>query len=395
MDSGMRLDVLIFGGGAAGLWCLDRFRSAGYTGLLLESRALGFGQTIQAQGIIHGGGKYALRSVRDFAAVRAIREMPGRWRECISGMCQPDLTGTKILSDRCYLWLPRGSPLARMQSWGFVPMLAKSGLLSTPPVKVAPPNWPAALADSALAVYALAEPVISTGTLLEKFLRRNQNYIRCYDSTALQFSAETVAVSGVRFAPRAMVFCAGTGNEALLRQAGITSELMQRRPLGMLLLKGPLPQLFGHCIVGGKTHLTVTTPAPGIWQVGGEIAERLADEENFAQARRIGMREIRRWIPGVDFSRIKIAFHRATRAEAQTSDQRRPSGVHASYVAPRTIAAWPTKLSLVPVLAEEVFQMATEQLKRPAANNEFDLDQWPQPAVAPYPWEEAEWFPAS
>ncbi|HEY6200467.1 MAG TPA: FAD-dependent oxidoreductase, partial [Candidatus Binatia bacterium] len=55
----MRLDVLIFGGGAAGLWCLERFRSAGYHALLLESAALGCGQTIAAQGIIHGGGKYA------------------------------------------------------------------------------------------------------------------------------------------------------------------------------------------------------------------------------------------------------------------------------------------------------------------------------------------------
>jgi len=53
----MQLDVLIFGGGAAGLWCLDCFRRAGYHALLLESKALGSGQTIQAQGIIHGGGK--------------------------------------------------------------------------------------------------------------------------------------------------------------------------------------------------------------------------------------------------------------------------------------------------------------------------------------------------
>ena len=53
----MQLDVLIFGGGAAGLWCLDRFRRAGYHAILLEAKALGRGQTIQAQGIIHGGGK--------------------------------------------------------------------------------------------------------------------------------------------------------------------------------------------------------------------------------------------------------------------------------------------------------------------------------------------------
>ena len=62
----MQLDVLVFGGGAAGLWCLHQLRRGGYHAILLESTALGSGQTIRAQGIIHGGGKYALRGVRDF-----------------------------------------------------------------------------------------------------------------------------------------------------------------------------------------------------------------------------------------------------------------------------------------------------------------------------------------
>jgi glycerol-3-phosphate dehydrogenase len=89
----MRLDVLVFGGGAAGLWCLDRLRRAGYHAILLESRTLGSGQTIQAQGIIHGGGKYALRGVRDFEAVRATSQMPNRWRRCIAGELEPAARG--------------------------------------------------------------------------------------------------------------------------------------------------------------------------------------------------------------------------------------------------------------------------------------------------------------
>jgi glycine/D-amino acid oxidase-like deaminating enzyme len=92
----MRVDVLIFGGGAAGLWCLDRFRRAGYLTILLESTALGYGQTIQAQGIVHGGGKYALRGVRDFAAVQATQEMPQRWRRSLAGELEPDLSHTRV-----------------------------------------------------------------------------------------------------------------------------------------------------------------------------------------------------------------------------------------------------------------------------------------------------------
>ena len=45
-----RLDVVIFGGGAAGLWLLDELVRAGYEALLLEAGALGAGQTIASQG---------------------------------------------------------------------------------------------------------------------------------------------------------------------------------------------------------------------------------------------------------------------------------------------------------------------------------------------------------
>src|SRR4051812_10211533 len=168
----MRLDVLIFGGGAAGLWCLERFRGAGYHAVLLESAALGAGQTISAQGIIHGGGKYALRGVRDFAAVGATREMPARWRRSLAGKEDPDLSAVRVLSEHCHLWLPKGSALARVQSWGFMSVVAKAGLLSTPPEPLPESSWPEALRDSALAVYALAEPVISTGSFLKALAAR-------------------------------------------------------------------------------------------------------------------------------------------------------------------------------------------------------------------------------
>jgi hypothetical protein len=390
----MLLDVLIFGGGAAGLWCLDRFRSAGYHALLLESAALGRGQTIQAQGIIHGGGKYALRGVRDFAAVRATKEMPRRWRRSLAGEIAPDLSAARVLAERCHLWLPRGSFVARAQSWGFMSVVARAGLLSTPPEPVPRSSWPEALSGSALAVYALAEPVISTGSLLETLASLHEKYLRQYDSSAVRFTAKEVAIADAVFTPRSIVLAAGEGNAGLLRQAGVEGSPMQRRPLCMALLRGALPPLFGHCIVGGKTQITVTTPIPGVWQIGGEIAERLAHEPDLATARTVAMREIRRRLPAVNFSNVEIALYRAVRAEARTSDQRRPSGVHAGRVAPRTIVAWPTKLSLAPVLAEEVFAMVTQELKQPAGYNDDGMPQWPVPPVARYPWEEAEWFPA-
>jgi glycerol-3-phosphate dehydrogenase len=57
----MQLDLLIVGGGAAGLWILDTLFWRGARAVLLENDCLGSGQTISAQGIIHGGLKYTLQ----------------------------------------------------------------------------------------------------------------------------------------------------------------------------------------------------------------------------------------------------------------------------------------------------------------------------------------------
>ncbi len=106
------------------------------------------------------------------------------------------------------------------------------------------------------------------------------------------------------------------------------------------------------------------------------------------------MNEIRHWLAGLDFSGAEIAVYRAIRAEARTAQQRRPSGVHVRRVTPRIAVAWPTKLALAPILADEVFASVTMDLKGPAGYKEEELPAWPAPQVARYPWEEAEWFPA-
>ena len=58
--STLKPDILILGGGIAGLWLINRLNAAGYQCLLLESHTLGGDQTLASQGIIHGWLKYAL-----------------------------------------------------------------------------------------------------------------------------------------------------------------------------------------------------------------------------------------------------------------------------------------------------------------------------------------------
>ena len=172
-------------------------------------------------------------------------------------------------------------------------------------------------------------------------------------------------------------------------------DLMQRRPLKMVLLKGTtLPVLFGHCIIRGKTQLTVTTPTAGIWQVGGEIAERLARQENSDNGRQAAMHE-----SGVAFlawiSRAsRSLFTPATRAEAKTAEQKRPSGVHVSRVAPGICCRLAHQTLDGTDSGGRSFRLGTRRTQTTGGTTRSHRYRGRRPLWRAYPWEEVEWFPA-
>ncbi len=71
----VNLDLAIIGGGVAGLWLANRAKAAGFSVAVLESKALGSGQTLASQGMIHGGMKYTLAGALTGAS-EAIADMP-------------------------------------------------------------------------------------------------------------------------------------------------------------------------------------------------------------------------------------------------------------------------------------------------------------------------------
>ena len=93
----MNVDVLIVGGGIAGLWLLAELRAAGVNALLATDE-LGKGQTIASQGIIHGGTKYALTG-KLTGATLAIGDMPRIWRSALNGEGAVDLKRVNILTE--------------------------------------------------------------------------------------------------------------------------------------------------------------------------------------------------------------------------------------------------------------------------------------------------------
>ena len=72
---------------------------------------------------------------------------------------------------------------------------------------------------------------------------------------------------------------AGAGTARLLEDLGLTHPQTQRRPLHMIIAKGPsLKPLYAHCLGGGtKPRITVTThPAADgnwVWYLGGDIPD--------------------------------------------------------------------------------------------------------------------------
>ncbi|MBK7361299.1 MAG: FAD-dependent oxidoreductase [Micavibrio sp.] len=105
--AGRDADIIIHGGGIAGLWTLARLKNLGYDALLVEPNAIGGVQTIASQGIIHSGLKYAL-SGKINALAREISAMPDVWREALNGNGPVDLSKAKRAAETQYMMIPKG-----------------------------------------------------------------------------------------------------------------------------------------------------------------------------------------------------------------------------------------------------------------------------------------------
>jgi glycerol-3-phosphate dehydrogenase len=414
----MEWDALIIGGGGAGLWLLDEMVRGGLNVLLVERDALGGGQTVSSQGIIHGGIKYTLSGSLTESA-RAIREMPGLWRACLSGSREPNLSTVRVLAERCHLWRTR-SLKSKLSMVG-----ARAGLRSAA-VKIEKKDRPPALAYCPGDVFAVDEQVIDTVAFAARFAEAHAaRCLRVRSEGGVRLSrgdsGNVCAVElmhpdrdeRLRVQPRYVVLTAGEGNAALRGSAGLSEEVMQRRPLHMVMVRGALPELFGHCVDGAKTRATITsaTDAEGrtVWHVGGQISEDgvgMSPSELIAHARR----ELSDVLPGVPFVDAQWATYRIDRAEARTQTGIRPGGP-VIRTEGNVITAWPTKLALVPELARMIMQHVTPRdsgktrgtglqpvevtgckpvphggSSESAGDSSIPID-WPRPPVARPPWE--------
>ncbi len=405
MTSRYSTDIVIFGGGIAGLWLLASLRQQGYKAILLESRALGSGQTLASQGIIHGGLKYALSGALSGAS-QTIAGMPARWRAMLgmtssaaqSGPGDLALSGVKVLSEHYYMWSD-GSFRSRLKN--FLGSKSLRGRVDTVAANDYPAFFSAAPADRGT-LYRLPDFVVDTPSLLKVLSAAHRSAIYHYTESQIDFSRTAdgklsschlqSAGNALQISARRFVFAAGEGNEQLLKQAGIESISTQTRPLHMVhLSKAGLPAVYLHCIGSdfGLTPKLTLTSHPGTddnmtWYLGGELAEAGVQREAAAQIA-AAQAELANLFPWVDLRDATWQSLRINRAEAGRDNNVRPDDAVLTE-RDNALIVWPTKLTLAPALADRVLEQLSSDNVQPGTEAEDSLP-LPLAEIARAHWE--------
>lgn len=388
-------DVVVCGGGIAGLWAMHALRARGFHPVLIEKHTLGGQQTLAAQGILHGGMKYALDGKVDDIALR-LREMPPRWLESMAGHGELDLTATQVLSDCQYMWSD-GSLFSRIS--GAVGSKMMHGEVDS----LKRESWPAAFheLDYRGSVRVLKETIIDVKSAVTALATPLSAVSYQADAMEISLSGDQIAhldlhtqgQPSCRLKPRLAVFTAGAGNELPASLLPLPVPATQRRPLRQILVKGVPYKLYGHCVVADpKPRVTVTshTLPDGlpVWYLGGNVAEKACKFATESEAIQFAADELAAIFPKVEWTNYEWATWDVDRAEPHQSVRFMPSEPTVNAVG-NTLLAWPTKMVFAPGLATAITHGVAERISPQAAS--APTLPLPLAQVGRYPWELAEW----
>ena len=387
--------VVILGGGIAALWTAHALRRAGHDVAVLTSTDLGVGQTLAAQGVIHGGLKYALAGKLTDSS-EALAEMPDRWRRSLSGDGEIDLRGVEILSETQILWsLPqvmsrvvaffgsqalrnRAAPLARKD---FPPPF------DTPHYRGQLFELGEMVVDPVGLIATLAKPL---ATQLWKWPGQAE-WIRDASGRITEAVFPDEAGQPVSLRAEHWILAAGAGNGALLQAMGRTAPAMQLRPLHQVVIRSnDLPPLYSVCIgTGAKPPVVTTTHTASdgtrLWYIGGDLAETGVVRSPAAQID-IARARFAELLPWLDLRTAEWETIRVDRAEPATGTGDRPPGAFVQQDG-NVITVWPTKLALAPNLADQVVAALGPPKPMPRELTGWDDLLLPRPAPGRAPWD--------
>jgi hypothetical protein len=323
--------------------------------------------------------------------------MPAVWEQSLFGQSEPDLSGVRSRAAWCYLW--RGQSL---KSW--TSMLAAVTALQVKPTPLDESAIPAPLTACPRPLYRLDERVIDPLSFLEVLAQRNRGLLWQIDARdGLAFEREAASSTPsiqlrhpltktiVLLSPRSIVLAAGEGNAGLREQLGLPSDVMQRRPLRVALVRGELPALNGHCVDGAKTRVTITSDVDSagrcVWQLGGQISEvgvGLPRDEFL----KLATSELAAVLPGWRMPSLEWAEFSVDRAERSTSDGLMPGDVQILRDG-NVLTVWPTKLVMAPLLSRRLLDLL--EVSASASTSDWlgtlAKHDWPAPRVALAPWQ--------
>lgn len=406
------VDVVIVGAGIAGLWLHAHLKHNGWSALILENIALGYGQSVASQGIIHGGTKYNLTGTMTRSA-KSLAAMPEQWRNALQGKIAPDLSAAKTLSEFQFLC---STPVLSSK---FIAFAARTLVKSR--IRILETGRQPAFLDPDTfkgRIYRLDEPVLDVPTILRELSKpypagsilkidcENGLNIKSHPDDDLAIVTVRNREFGERhFSAKRIVFTAGLGNENIKSLLPEINSHTQRRPLHMVLARFPaeiqpaIPPVYSHFLgTGALPRATITThySKPNrdtILYVGGEIAESGVERsisEQIIAARKL-LNDI---LPTLPIKQAQWATFRVDRAEPRQPARRRPDTSVAQAFG-NTIIAWPTKLALAPHLAQQIESLMRNDGLKPdpvhnidATNLPYDsFTDWPRPKIAPPPWD--------
>ncbi len=386
-DATQKVDIVIIGGGIAGLWTLNILRDTGYDAILIDHAALGAGQTLASQGMIHGGMKYNLAGLTSSAS-ETIKGMPARWRACLAGEGTLNLQGTKVLSDVYHMFTD--GKLSNQVTAFFGAMAIEGNITS-----LAKTEFPAVFTNPAFkgSVYQLNDLVLDAASLIQRLAERQRGQI------VTGVSNPKIDRAGERFSVRTDThtldagFCiltAGSGNEDLANSLELPVA-MQRRPLHQVVVKGDLPSLYAHAVSlssADKPKLTITThtTAKGntVWYLGGALAEDGVELDTQTQIQK-AQKMLRSLFPWLSFDECVFSTLRIDRAEPAQTEKSRPDTPFVKRFG-NVMVCWPIKLTLTPMMGDMILKMidapTSASSRNTRMNRSFDFD------ISPSPWDQ-------
>ena len=376
------IDIAIIGAGIAGLWAFHRFKKMGYNVLLLESEAIGCGQTIASQGIIHSGLKYAFAGKINNLA-QNISAMPDLWRAALNGDGDVDLSAARMNAESQYLLIPKGF------MGGLVKLVTKQALGNNVH-EVPKEQWPDEIKESGFkgSVVFMDEPVLDIASVIRALAEPYKDCIRKIDTPKDPLGF----LERHEIYPQQIIVTAAASNAILASQVQHNDGLeTQKRPLLMGLLKPAPYKLYAHLVgASDKPVATITTHETAdsklAWYLGGGVAERAkeASPEDVYEATRKGFAK---YLPDVDLSNVEWSVLPIDRVEGKSKTDGWMPDTPTIHSVDIVHYCWPTKLTFAPLLSDRLI----EKIGIEPSKTESDFSELATVDYTHAPWDTATW----